>query len=139
MTRSGSGTSGALVGGEACCSPVAGVPLTRDQAKRLARMLKVLAEPSRLRLISTMVSSPGAAACGCELTTLLGLSQPTISHHLAALREAGLVERVAAGGPDDGSHSGPKCTYYGLAPEALAAVAGALTPPSDAPPAHPAT
>ncbi len=110
-----------LVGGVPCCSPVTGVPLTADQAARLAGILKVIAEPSRLRLVSTLVSMPGAAACGCELTGPLGLSQPTVSHHLAILLKAGLIERLPGG----------RCTYYRLVPETLIAIAGVLIPRSE--------
>jgi ArsR family transcriptional regulator len=126
----GTDTLECIVDGRACCSPVAGGELTREQAGRLARMLKVLAEPSRLRLISTMVSRPGQAACGCELTEPLGLSQPTISYHMGVLLRAGLIEPEAAHVPDDGCHPGPRCVYYRVVPETLSAVAGALTPSS---------
>jgi ArsR family transcriptional regulator len=129
MVRSRSGAPETLVHAETCCSPVAGVPLTADQAGRFADLLKVLAEPSRLRLISTMASRPGAGVCGCELTEPLGLSQPTISHHLHVLLEAGLIEPVPTQEP--GSHPGPRCTYYRLVPGALSAVARALTPSVD--------
>ncbi|MGO8687642.1 MAG: ArsR/SmtB family transcription factor [Candidatus Dormibacteria bacterium] len=78
-----------------CCSPLGGRQLSRVQATQLARMLKVMAGPSRLRLISTIASCPVGASCACELTTLLELSQPTISHHISVLLRAGLIERGA--------------------------------------------
>lgn len=130
MGRSRSRTSGALVGDETCCSPVGGISLTVEQAERFADVLRVLAEPSRLRLISIMGSSPDAPACGCELTGPLGLSQPTISHHLHVLLEAGLIEPVSGRERAEGSHPDPRCAYYRLVPGALSAVARALTPSS---------
>jgi ArsR family transcriptional regulator len=128
MSRSRSAASVALMGAEACCSPVVGVRLTVEQARRFADLLKVVAEPSRLRLISTMGSMPDAAACGCELTEPLGLSQPTISHHMGVLLRAGIIEPVSHPGTDGGVHPGSRCTYYRIVPEALSAVARALTP-----------
>lgn len=125
MGRSRSRTSRCLVGDETCCSPVGEVPLTADQARRFAQLLKVLGEPSRLRLISTMGSRRDTAVCGCELTEPLGLSQPTISHHLHVLLEAGLIEPVSTRASESS-----RCSYYRLVPGALSAVARALTPSS---------
>jgi ArsR family transcriptional regulator, arsenate/arsenite/antimonite-responsive transcriptional repressor len=67
------------------------------EAERLARALKALADPARLRLLSLIQSQPGNEACVCHLTAPLGLSQPTVSHHLKVLLRAGLVEREQRG------------------------------------------
>lgn len=130
MSRLGAAGS-VLIGAEACCSPVAGVPLTVEQATRFADLLKVVAEPSRLRLISTMGSMPDVAACGCQLTESLGLSQPTVSHHMAVLLRAGIIEPLSERAEDDRARPGSTCTYYRLVPDALSAVARALTSPSE--------
>jgi ArsR family transcriptional regulator len=78
---------------EACCIPLAHEPMTAEQAARVAPMLKALADPARLRLLSIVLSHEGGEACVCDLTPHFDLSQPTISHHLKVLREAGLLER----------------------------------------------
>src|SRR5829696_7683704 len=74
-------------------SPLAGEPIERADAERLAGVLKALADPARLRLLSLIQSAPEGEACVCDLTAPLGLSQPTVSHHLRILTEAG-VERT---------------------------------------------
>jgi ArsR family transcriptional regulator len=80
------------------CPPILeGRPLERADAETLARALKVLADPARLRLLSLIHSQPEHEACVCHLTEPLGLSQPTVSHHLRVLLEAGLVEREQRG------------------------------------------
>jgi ArsR family transcriptional regulator, arsenate/arsenite/antimonite-responsive transcriptional repressor len=81
----------------ASCPPLLAGPLPADDAVSLARALKVLAEPARLRLLSLIQAQPGGEACVCHLTEPLGLSQPTVSHHLKVLLEAGLVEREQRG------------------------------------------
>jgi ArsR family transcriptional regulator len=73
------------------------VPLSLDQAQQVAPLLKALADPARLRLMSLIASHPGGEACVCDLTVAFDLSQPTISHHLKVLHEAGLVEREKRG------------------------------------------
>lgn len=82
-------------------------------AEQLATVLKALAEPTRLRLVSLVASQSTAEACICDLTALVGLSQPTVSHHMRLLVEAGLLEREQRG----------KWAYYRLVPGALEAVA----------------
>src|SRR6476646_5891898 len=77
----------------ASCPPLLVGPLDAEEADGLARALKVLADPARLRLLSLIQSQPAGEACVCHLTEPLGLSQPTVSHHLKVLLEAGLVER----------------------------------------------
>ena len=81
----------------ASCPPLFAGPLGAAEAGELAAALKVLAEPARLRLLSLIQAQPGNEACVCHLTDPLGLSQPTVSHHLKVLREAGLVEREQRG------------------------------------------
>ncbi len=82
----------------AACSP-SGVssPLTRAQADDLARRLKALADPARLQLLALLRTSPAGEVCVCDLTEPLGLSQPTVSHHLGVLSAAGLVARERRG------------------------------------------
>jgi ArsR family transcriptional regulator len=75
----------------ACCAPLTVAPLSQEDADQLAGLLKVVADSTRLRLLSLIASSPDGEVCVCDLTEPLGLSQPTISHHLKVLREAGVV------------------------------------------------
>ncbi|UQX10976.1 ArsR/SmtB family transcription factor [Candidatus Mycobacterium methanotrophicum] len=81
----------------ACRSPITDGVLDAAAAERLAGVLKALAEPTRLRLVSLIAGHEGAEACVCELTAPVGLSQPTVSHHLKTLVEAGLLERTQRG------------------------------------------
>jgi ArsR family transcriptional regulator len=81
----------------ACCSPLSREPLTRAQAEQIAPLLKALADPVRLRLMSIVASHEGGEACVCDLTDAFDLSQPTISHHLKVLHEAGLLDRDKRG------------------------------------------
>jgi ArsR family transcriptional regulator len=81
----------------ACCSPLAREPMTADQAARVAPMLKAVADPARLRLLSIVLSSAGGEACVCDLTPHFDLSQPTISHHLKVLHDSGLLDRQKRG------------------------------------------
>ena len=80
-----------------CCPPLAAEPLTADQAQLVAPILKALADPVRLRLMSLVASHPGGEACVCDLAGAFDLSQPTISHHLKVLHEAGLLDREKRG------------------------------------------
>ena len=81
----------------ASCAPLLQEPLAAEDAEQLASALKVIAEPARLRLLSLIQAQPGHEACVCNLTGPLGLSQPTVSHHLKVLLNAGLVERDQRG------------------------------------------
>jgi ArsR family transcriptional regulator len=81
----------------ACCSPLSREPLTEDAAERIAPLLKALADPVRLRLMSLVASHLGGEACVCDLNDAFDLSQPTISHHLKVLHEAGLLDREKRG------------------------------------------
>lgn len=102
----------------ACCAPLTQAPLSPAQAEELAQRLKAVAEPARLRLLSLLLASEGQEACTCDLTEPLGLSQPTVSHHLKKLAENGLVVGERRG----------RLTYYRVAPEALAGIAAVLAP-----------
>ncbi len=100
----------------ACCSPITGAVLDTAAARRLAGVLKALGEPARLRLVSIIAAQQGAEACVCDLTEPVGLSQPTVSHHLKILVDAGLLDRDQRG----------KWAYYRLVPEVLDTLAGML-------------
>jgi ArsR family transcriptional regulator len=100
-------------------SPLTGEPIQRADAERLSRVLKALADPARLRLLSLIQSAPEGEAAMSDLTAPLGLSQPTVSHHLRILTGAGLLEREKRG----------VWAYYRLVPSAIAAIAELLTPP----------
>jgi len=81
----------------ACCSPLSAQPLSMVQAEQVAPLLKALADPVRLRLLSLVASHDGGEACVCGLNDAFDLSQPTISHHLKVLHDAGLVDREKRG------------------------------------------
>jgi len=102
---------------EACCTPLVRQPITASQATSLARLLKALADPTRLRLVSMVAAHEGGEACVCELTEPLGLTQPTISHHLKILVDAGIFTRDKRG----------VWAYYALVPAALDALAAVLS------------
>jgi ArsR family transcriptional regulator len=85
-------------GGESvCCAPLSQEPLSLEQAEQVAPLLKALADPARLRLMSLVASHEGGEACVCDLTDAFDLSQPTISHHLKVLHDAGLLAREKRG------------------------------------------
>jgi ArsR family transcriptional regulator len=85
-------------GGQAvCCAPLSRGQLTPEQADEVAPLLKALADPVRLRLMSLVASHPGGEACVCDLNDAFDLSQPTISHHLKVLHDAGLLDRDKRG------------------------------------------
>jgi len=96
----------------ACCAPLTEEPLAAADADRLAAALKVIAEPSRLRLLSLIQSQPDGEACVCHLQEPLGLSQPTVSHHLKVLVDAGLLEREQRG----------RWAYFRVVPDQLGAL-----------------
>ena len=81
----------------ACCPPLSAEPLSTEQAELVAPQLKALADPVRLRLMSLVASHPGGEACVCDLNDAFDLTQPTISHHLKVLHEAGLLDREKRG------------------------------------------
>ena len=80
-----------------CCPPLTGTVLDDEQATKLAARLKALADPVRLRLISLLACSEEGEICACDLPALLERKQPTVSHHLKVLAEAGLIEREQRG------------------------------------------
>ena len=80
-----------------CCAITTPGGMTRDQAETSAALLKAVADPVRLRLLSIIRESEGGEACVCDLTPAVGLAQPTVSHHLKVLTEAGLIEREKRG------------------------------------------
>lgn len=81
----------------ACCPPMTREPLSADAAERIAPLVKAIADPVRLRLLSLVASHADAEACVCDLNDAFDLSQPTISHHLKILHEAGLLDREKRG------------------------------------------
>ena len=81
----------------ACCPDGLAAPMDRETAEQLAKLLKAVADPARLQLLALIKSSPGGSSCVCDLTEPLGLSQPTVSHHLKVLKEAGLITREQRG------------------------------------------
>ncbi|MDQ1713733.1 MAG: ArsR family transcriptional regulator, arsenate/arsenite/antimonite-responsive transcriptional [Frankiaceae bacterium] len=99
-----------------CCAPLGAAPLSARDATLLAHRLKALADPARLRLLSLVAAAGGDGACVCDLTAPVGLSQPTVSHHLKVLHDAGLVTREQRG----------VWAYYRADRAAVADLAGAL-------------
>ena len=93
-------------------------PLGEAEAEQLAALLKVVADPARLRLLGLIAGAPGGEACVCELTEPLGLSQPTVSHHLKVLTNAGLLTREQRG----------IWAYFRFVPSRLDAIRAALAP-----------
>lgn len=81
----------------ACTPLLSGVPLSESEARRLAAAMRVLADPARLRLLSLIAGQPGGEACVCHLTTAFDLAQPTVSHHLKVLHQAGILGRERRG------------------------------------------
>ncbi|GAA3905604.1 ArsR/SmtB family transcription factor [Microbacterium invictum] len=100
-----------------CCASLVTEPIEQAHAEHLAATLKALADPARLRLLSLVASSADQEACVCDLIEPVGLSQPTVSHHLKVLTEAGFLSRSKRG----------TWAYYRLRPEALTGVADFLT------------
>ncbi len=104
-----------VIDGGACCAPLATAPLSDRDAADLAPMFRALGDPVRLRLMS-LVASAGEEACVCDLSDEFELTQPTISHHLRVLREAGLVDCERRG----------TWVYYRAQPAALRRLSGLL-------------
>jgi ArsR family transcriptional regulator, arsenate/arsenite/antimonite-responsive transcriptional repressor len=99
-----------------CCPPVTAGLLDEDSAAELAGVLKALADPIRLRLVSIVAAAPTGEVCACDLPALLDRSQPTVSHHLSQLVHAGLISREQRG----------KWAWFRLRPDRFAAVRAAL-------------
>ena len=104
--------------GQPCCEPVVYPNIDREQAPRMAEVAKALGDPVRLALIDVLRKHAGKV-CVCELVPLFEISQPTLSHHLKKLRDAGLVDSERRG----------LWAYYYVIPEALAELSGWLTGP----------
>jgi ArsR family transcriptional regulator len=102
-----------------CCSPLTGV-LDEEAAERLARVFRALGDRHRVRLLSLIAAAEGGEACICDLTAPVGLSQPTVSHHMKQLVEAGLVAREQRG----------KWAYYRVVPQTMAALGQVLVAPA---------
>ncbi len=98
-----------------CCAPLLDEPLETEEARMLADWYGVLADPTRLRLLS-LIAAAGEACAACDLVEPLGVSQPTVSHHLKVLREAGLVTSEKRG----------RWVYYEPVPERLGILSRAL-------------
>ena len=103
-----------------CCSPVTGGVLEVAEAERLARIFKALGDPTRVRLLSLIAAHQDGEACICDLTDPVGLSQPTVSHHMKQLVDAGLLSREQRG----------KWAYYRVVDSALGSLADALRRPA---------
>ncbi|MBT9605164.1 metalloregulator ArsR/SmtB family transcription factor [Microbacterium sp.] len=101
-----------------CCTPLTGGVLTPDEAEHTARIFKALGDPTRVRLLSLIAASGEGEACICDLTEPVGLSQPTVSHHMKLLVDAGLATREQRG----------RWAYYRVVTEALVQAARALRP-----------
>lgn len=99
-----------------CCAPLAESPLNIADAEDLAQAFKVLADPTRLRLLSLVASSATGEVCACDLNEPVGKSQPTVSHHLSQLVEAGLLLREKRG----------KWAWFAVVPERLVALGAVL-------------
>jgi ArsR family transcriptional regulator len=102
----------------ACCVPLTGDAIDVEGAEQLARRFKALCDPTRVRLLSLIAAHDGREACICDLTEPVGLSQPTVSHHMKQLADAGLVTREQRG----------KWAYYRIVDDTLASLAVAITP-----------
>ncbi|WP_286393249.1 ArsR/SmtB family transcription factor [Pseudanabaena mucicola] len=100
-----------------CCPPLLEGRLTSDDANYLAAIFRVLGEPARLQILSLIAAQPSQEVCACELVETLGLAQPTVSHHLKVLYEAGLLTKERSG----------TWIYYRILPEKLAMLRAALS------------
>ena len=100
----------------ACCPPLAAEVVTARDAEALSRQFAALADPVRLRLLSLLANASGGAVCACDLVEPVGKSQPTVSHHLKVLTEAGLATSERRG----------RNVWYGVVPAALEALRSAL-------------
>ncbi len=101
-----------------CCPPLAANPVDEKTALQIALRLKALADPIRVRLFSLILSAAGGEACNCDMAAVVGLSDATVSHHLKALREAGLIVGERRG----------TWVYYTPVRDALGALARVLDP-----------
>ena len=102
-----------------CCTPLSGSTLTEEEATELEQLFKALADRNRLRILNSLLEADGEAVCVCEFQPTLGIAQPTVSHHLKQLVDAGLLEREKRG----------TFAFYRLKPGALDRVSGLLVEP----------
>ncbi|MBD2090602.1 helix-turn-helix transcriptional regulator [Microcoleus sp. FACHB-1515] len=100
-----------------CCPPLLEGKLTPSEATQLAAIFRVLGEPARLQLLSLIAAQPNQEVCACELVAPLGLSQPTVSHHLKVMYEAGLLQKERRG----------TWIYYRIVQERLSALRDVLS------------
>lgn len=108
--------SRALAAVDECCPAVLTAPLSKERASEVAADLAVIADPVRLRLLSLLVSAAAGEVCVCEMVEPIGRSQPTISHHLKILSEAGLIVGEKRG----------RWVWYRAVPEKMAHLRGVL-------------
>lgn len=108
---------------DACCPPLLAEALDEVAAADLAAVLKALADPARVRLVSIIATAATGEVCACDLPAMLNRSQPTVSHHLSQLVRAGILQREQRG----------KWAWFRLRPERLAALAAALAPAATTP------
>lgn len=101
-----------------CCTPLHDGEIDEAKATAMAPMFAALADPVRLRIVSMLLAAPEGTSCGCDMEAPLGLTQPTVSHHLKVLREAGLIEGERRG----------RWVHYRVVPERLEDIAEALSP-----------
>jgi ArsR family transcriptional regulator len=104
---------------DACSTPLVGEPISESAAAGLAQVFKALGDPVRLRLVSLIGAHQGGEICVCDLTSAFDLTQPTISHHLRVLREAGIIDSERRG----------TWVYYWLVPAALERMSALLSAP----------
>lgn len=104
---------------QSCCEPVLVEPIAAAEAEELAAGFKLLADPVRLRIISLIANSSQGEMCACDLPAIIGRSQPTVSHHLSLLTEAGLLSREKRG----------KWAWFRVDADRLAVLSDALRSP----------
>ncbi|MEQ8717942.1 MAG: metalloregulator ArsR/SmtB family transcription factor [Acidimicrobiales bacterium] len=104
---------------EDCCPPLFGSLLGEPEAAELAAVLKALADPARLRILNCIAAAPGGEICACDLPAVLDRSQPTVSHHLSQLVNAGVLEREQRG----------KWAWFRIRATRLEELTAAMTPP----------
>jgi ArsR family transcriptional regulator len=104
----------------ACCRPLGAATLSDDEATATAALFRAVADPARVKIVNLLVRGGGEPVCACEFEPALGLSQPTVSHHLKKLTDSGLIEREQRG----------KWAYFSLVPEALEQLASLVEIPA---------
>jgi ArsR family transcriptional regulator len=105
-----------------CCTPIAGPALSPEEAVELERLFKALADRHRLQILNCLLRADGEAVCVCDLEPLLGVKQPTVSHHLKLLVDAGLLDRERRG----------TFAFYRLKPGVLERIGDLLAEPASA-------